>query len=94
MKIKKINALSFAKIYALTLAIFGFIAGFFMALASFFKVNMPAGASNNSVYAMGVLAVVILPLMYGLMGFIVGWFSAALYNFAVKWVGPVEVDVE
>ena len=37
---------------------------------------------------------VMAPIFYGVMGFIGGVISAALYNLAARFVGGVEVEVE
>jgi hypothetical protein len=35
-----------------------------------------------------------LPVVYGVMGFIFGVISAAIYNLVAKWTGGIEVTVE
>jgi hypothetical protein len=42
----------------------------------------------------GVGAVVVLPVFYGLMGFVGGLLSSALYNLVARTVGGVELEVE
>nr|MBA3273122.1 DUF3566 domain-containing protein [Chthoniobacterales bacterium] len=32
--------------------------------------------------------------IYGIMGFVLGALSAALYNVIAKWIGGIEVEVE
>jgi hypothetical protein len=41
-------------------------------------------------YAMAVL----MPISYGVMGFIVGAIAALLYNIAARWVGGIELDLD
>ena len=35
-----------------------------------------------------------MPVFYGVMGFIFGIISAALYNLIARWIGGIEVEVE
>jgi len=42
----------------------------------------------------GVGAVVILPLMYGVMGFVGGIINAVLYNLCASLVGGIKFDLE
>jgi len=36
----------------------------------------------------------LFPIFYGVMGFIFGVISAAIYNLAAHWIGGIEVEVE
>jgi hypothetical protein len=42
----------------------------------------------------GLLALIVCPLLYGMIGGIALLFSAFLYNLASGWVGGLEVDLE
>jgi hypothetical protein len=42
----------------------------------------------------GAAAVVLLPVFYGVMGFVVKLIGASLYNVIAGWVGGVELDVQ
>ena len=42
----------------------------------------------------GVLLMILFPLMYAAMGFIIGLIGAAVYNLLDKWIGEIEVEVE
>ena len=54
--------------------------------------NMPA---PGAVFAgAGVLLMILFPLMYAAMGFIIGLIGAAIYNLFAKWIGGIEVEVE
>jgi len=41
----------------------------------------------------GVAAVIVLPLFYGLLGFIGGIITAALFNLVASMVGGVEIEL-
>ena len=42
----------------------------------------------------GVAAIVVFPIFYGLMGFVIALLTAWLYNFAADFVGGIEIDVQ
>ncbi len=54
--------------------------------------NDTRGAGFGAI--LGVGAVVIFPILYGVMGFIVTLVGAWLYNLAAGMVGGVELDVQ
>ena len=37
---------------------------------------------------------ILIPVIYGAMGFILGVISAANYNLVARWIGGIEVEVE
>jgi len=41
----------------------------------------------------GIGAIVIFPIVYGLMGFCFAWLGAWLYNFVAAKVGGIEIEV-
>lgn len=91
MKIKRVVPKSLAKVFALLYAIFGFIGGLFFLLVSLFAQSQSDGFSA---LIFGVGAPIILPLMYGLMGWIGGYITAWIYNVVAKRVGGVDLEVE
>jgi hypothetical protein len=95
MKIRSVGPLSVGKIFAVIYGAFGVLAGLFLA---FFSLVGAAFAANNPAarlppVALGVAAIVVLPIFYGVMGFIGGVISAALYNVAARIMGGIEVDL-
>ena len=41
-------------------------------------------------FGMGIL----MPVIYGVMGFILGVIGAAVYNLVARWIGGIELEVE
>ena len=41
-------------------------------------------------FGMGIL----MPVIYGVMGFIGGVIGAAVYNLDARWIGGIELEVE
>ena len=50
----------------------------------------PAAMLAGAMFAVGLL----MPVMYGVMGFIFGILGAAVYNLIARWLGGIEVEVE
>jgi len=42
----------------------------------------------------GAGAIIVLPIFYGILGFIFSLIGAALYNLVAGWVGGVEVEIQ
>jgi hypothetical protein len=42
---------------------------------------------------LGVLAVVMCPIIYGILGGVGAVIGALIYNLAAKWVGGLEVEI-
>jgi hypothetical protein len=93
MKIKKIGVLSVAKIYGAIGAVIGFVIGLFVALFSVFMAMLPMKGSIMFA-GLGVLAIILVPIFYGIILFIAGACGAWIYNVFAKWVGPVEIELE
>jgi hypothetical protein len=94
MIIRRVGPLSVAKVSGVLYGLFGLIFG---ALISLFSVVGTAFAPRDAGFAgmlFGVAAVVVLPIFYGLLGFIMTLIAAALYNLIAGWVGGIEIDVQ
>jgi hypothetical protein len=86
--------MSVAKIAGTLYAIIGFCFGAVVSLVS--MVGLFPGASNDSGLAgalFGVMAIVFLPIFYGVLGFVTSLITAALYNAVAGVVGGVEIDI-
>ena len=100
MIIRRVGVLSVAKITGIIAAAFGLIAGVLVFLAG--SLGGAAAAMNRGVEGqglamvagMGVLAIVALPVIYGIFGFIGGAIQAFVYNVAARFVGGIRIDTE
>ena len=88
MIIKRVNPTSAAKICGIIYAAIGLIAGAFMALISL------VGGGGGLLGGFGVAAIVVLPILYGVIGFIATFIGALVYNAAAGSVGGMQIDVE
>jgi hypothetical protein len=97
MVIKRVNALSAAKVMGLLGLGIGLVLGAFMSLAALvlggaaFASDEPGGALVGMIFGVG--AIVMLPLFYGGVMFVGGLIQALLYNVAARFTGGVEVEV-
>lgn len=99
MVIRRVGPLSCAKVGGLLYAVMGLVAGVFFALfSSIFSAagmwtDMPDGAGMMGLF-FGVGAIVVLPICYGILGFLTALIGAAIYNVLAGVVGGVEIDVQ
>ncbi len=97
MILKRIGPWSCAKVSMVLYAVMGLLIGLvfsFVGLVAGSLGNasdLPAGAMAA---LFGVGAVIILPIFYGVIGFISGAIAAWVYNLVAQFVGGVELDFE
>ncbi|MET0649595.1 MAG: hypothetical protein ABW208_23535 [Pyrinomonadaceae bacterium] len=102
MQIRRMGVFSCAKIYAIVMAAFGLVIGviyglFFMIVggamlaAGSGRESGPAGASGLII---GLVMMVVIPIFYGVLGFIMGAIGALVYNIASGFVGGIELELE
>ena len=99
MVIKRVGPLSCAKIAGTLYAILGLIIGGIFSLigmagafASTDSSNSPFGPMFGAI--MGVGAIIVFPILYGVAGFIGSLIAAGLYNMLAGLVGGVQIDVQ
>ena len=93
MIIRRIGPMSIARLSGLLYAVMGLIFGgiiSLVALAGGFGSDDHAAAFGGFI---GVAAVLVLPICYGLLGFVATLIAAWLYNVAAGVVGGIEVDI-
>jgi len=96
-RVKSIGVLSFAKISGVCYGILGLlIAPFFllMGLISGFggRSGGRVGPGLGPVFGVGLA--ILMPLIYGVMGFVLGAIGSFIYNAVASWLGGIEVDLE
>lgn len=91
--IKSVGVLSVAKISGLVYA------GLALILMPIFLIvgfaGTLAGGRNSGVSGLvSIVIAVLLPVIYGLLGFVFGAIGGFFYNICAKWVGGIEVEVD
>ena len=92
MKLKRLGVLSVAKLQAILMAVFGLILAILYAFAGT-MIGVVYGSAGLGV-GFGLFAIIIFPILYGLLGFISGAIIAFLYNLFAGWFGGVEMEFE
>jgi len=91
MLVKSVRPLSLAKILAFIFGFIGLILGALTSVLTLLGVSLVKTSDTGPESLAGILAVVILPPIYALIGFIVGVINAALFNVAAGWMGGLEM---
>lgn len=100
MIVKRIRPFSLARVMAAIYAAIGLVIGAIFAAMSVFGAavgtlaQMHGGGEPWMGAFIGILALVGAPIFYGLLGFLGGLFTAAVYNLAAGGLGGVELEVE
>ncbi len=92
MVLRRIGPLSAAKISGVMYVVFGLIVGFFFTVAALLMSSSPDAPPSGMLFGVG--AVLVLPVLYGVLGFVAGLVGASLYNLFAGVVGGVELDLE
>ncbi|HUP60977.1 MAG TPA: hypothetical protein VNA69_11210 [Thermoanaerobaculia bacterium] len=93
MIVRRIGPLSLAKLTGVLYAFFGLIFGGIFSLVSIIGGAIVPKEAGPMGLIFGVAAIIILPVFYGLMGFLTSLIGAAIYNWLAGWLGGVELDV-
>jgi hypothetical protein len=75
-------------IVGICMALFSMVAG---SLGSLAGGGVPGARALG--FGFGFSAIIIFPILYGIVGGIGGVIAAAVYNLAAGWVGGLEVDI-
>jgi hypothetical protein len=91
--IKSIGVLSVAKISGAVYAVLGLLfAPMFLLIGT---ISSMAGQHPNPFGAIGGVAMaVVLPVFYGVIGFVFGALGAFLYNLMAKWMGGIQLELQ
>jgi hypothetical protein len=100
--IARISPGSAAKVGLVLYAVLGLILGILVALLSLMAGGIAAHLGQNAPpglsYAFGVggglSAIIIMPIVYGIIGAVAFGLSALIYNVVAGWVGGIEIDLK
>jgi hypothetical protein len=96
MVVKRLAPMSFAKVAGALYVLMGFIFGGLISLVSIVGGAFAQGDGGNPFMGMlfGAGAIIILPIFYGVLGFVTTLIGAVLYNAIASVVGGVEFEVQ
>jgi hypothetical protein len=91
--LKRIGPASAFKVGLVSYAVLGLIAGVFCSLIALTGASFAPHAHLPFARAIGLLAVIVCPVVYGIIGGIATLIGALIYNLASGWVGGVGVEI-
>ncbi|MBP1690272.1 MAG: hypothetical protein H6Q34_845, partial [Deltaproteobacteria bacterium] len=95
MVITRVAPVSCAKVAGLLYFLIGLVVGALISVAALVGVFSAIPAQRGAFGAVfGVGAVVLLPICYGALGFVMTLIGAGLFNMATAIVGGIEVDAK
>jgi len=102
MLVKKIKVILFAKLQTYIFAILGLIAGVLYSFGGliidvlvtigWITTSETPGLSFGTVLAFGALLG--MPIIFAMVGFILGILEAVLFNIFARWFGDIDLDFE
>jgi len=97
MIVKHVAPVSVAKVAGVVYAFLGLCFGALFSLigmAGAFAFDRSQAPFPFAGLMFGAGAIIVLPIFYGIIGFIFSLIGAALYNLVAGWVGGVEVEMQ
>jgi len=98
MILKRIGPLSLGKIMGILYGFLGIFIGIVFSgiglIGYLIGQSIDSSAEPIASILFGIGGLFILPLLYGLMGFLSGVVTAAIYNVIVKFIGGLELEFE
>ena len=90
MEIKKIIPLALARVVAVIYFVYGLFWG--IAYTVLFLSGNTFPGIPVVVQDIGIGSIVIFPVVYGVLGFVLGYIFALIYNLAAKRIGGIEFE--
>jgi len=84
-----VGVLSVAKVHAAIMALVGLLIGLCIAI-----LGGAASMFHPLAGVIGLAAIIVLPIVYAVMGFVMGAIVALLYNLVAGYVGGIELDLK
>jgi hypothetical protein len=91
--LKRVSAASAFKVGLVAYGILGFILGAFCSVLAAAGLALAPHVRMPFVGRVGVFAIILCPIVYGIIGGIGAAIGAGIYNLVAGWVGGLEVDI-
>ncbi len=79
-------------------ALISLVSGLIFLVFGMSTVFLPTGNVRTSElfqpFGMGCFLLLLMPIVYGAVGFVTGVIGAVAYNIASRWVGGIQIEVE
>ena len=90
-KIKKMGVLSFAKFQSILFSLLGIVAGIIYSFTGLIYDLLTIGLNSGT--ALAFMAIIGMPLLFALAGFILGFLEVIIFNLIVNWFGAIELNI-
>ena len=94
-ELRKIGVVSVMKLFFVVYFVLGFLVGLAITLVSVVMSSAFSSAAGNAIpggmWLFGPLAVVVMPLLYGVIGALFSAIGALIYNLLAAYVGGIQV---
>jgi hypothetical protein len=92
-RLRKVGTVFLAKLFAIVMAFLGLVAGFVYAVGgAVYDIITTQELNLGTALAFGALLG--MPLLFAIVGFVAGAIGAPVYNLAARWFGGIESDIE
>lgn len=92
-KIKRVNVLSLGKMLSIINAALGLAMGLLVTIGAMTGVDMSQGQVPVG-SLIQKFSILYFPVLYAVAGFLGGVLTAVMFNFAAKYFGGLEIDIE
>ena len=92
-RLRSVGVLSSAKIFGVAQAAVGILIGFFFVLFGAVGAALVPGRQKLGMIGIIVIAV-LMPVFYGILGFVLGAIWAFVYNLAAQFFGGLELELD
>jgi len=88
--------MSCAKVSGVLYAAMGLIIGFFVSLFSIFGAMLGSSGSDGAMFGFlfGIGSIIIMPIFYGVIGFVATFIAVLIFNYIVNFTGGIEMYFE
>jgi hypothetical protein len=91
-KLKNIRVLSLAKLQAVVMAFVGLIVGIVYSFGG--AIYEAYTGTLNSGTALAFFALIGMPILFAVFGYVTGIIGACLYNVTSKWFGGIDINIQ
>ena len=91
--LKRIEPESAFKVGLVAYGILGIILGLICSAIAAAEITLGRHGHTPFIGRLGIMAVIVCPIVYGIAGGIGATIGAAVYNLVAGWVGGLEVDI-
>jgi len=89
----RIGPVSAFKVGLVSYALLGFVAGLLCSLLALTGSSLAPNVHMPFAPAWGLFALVLCPIVYGIVGGIAALIGAFIYNVAAEWIGGVQIEI-